>query len=79
MIKRKYYSEMLDTYYDSKAAALAAEAKESERIICEMRQCRKYYVAARHVLRRAHEKRMSDLRSRLQKSHVWSSVQIDDD
>lgn len=78
MIKRKYYSEMLETYFDTKNEALAAEAAESKRIIGEMRQCRKYYVAARHVLRRAHEKRMSDLRSSLQKAHNRSFVQIED-
>lgn len=71
MIKERYYSEMLNRCFDTKEAAMEAESSKIKEILSEMRQCRRFYINARHVLRRAHSKKMDAYYAMLRKSDQW--------
>lgn len=73
MIKKRYYSEMLGRCFESHEAAVAAEQEKIKKIIADMRQCRQYYINARHALRRAHVKKMSSYYDELRKSDLWNT------
>ena len=72
MIKKRYYSEMLNRCFGSREDAESAEREKIAEIVADMRQCRKYYINARHALRRAHTKKMDAYYATLRKSDLWN-------
>lgn len=72
MIKKRYYSEMLSRCFASREDAVTAEQEKINEIVEDMRQCRRYYINARHALRRAHIKKMNAYYDVLQKSDLWN-------
>lgn len=73
MIKKRYFSEMLRCSFESHEAAAAAEQGKIKEILADMRQCRRFYINARHALRRAHVKKMSAYYNELRKSDLWNA------
>lgn len=75
MIEQRYYSDMLERYFDTKEAALAAEEQRTQQLFRLMDDLRSSYIKLSSSLRKGYARKMSRYRRELMKSAVIKEIQ----
>ena len=70
MIKERYYSEMLERYFDSKESALYAEDQEVQYLLALMSDLKDQYKKLRKGMRKAYVREMLGYKKKLLKSEL---------
>ena len=70
MIKERYYSEMLERYFDSKESALHAEDQEVQYLLALMSDLKDQYKKLRKGMRKAYVREMLGYKKKLMKSEL---------
>ena len=70
MIKERYYSEMLERYFDSKESALYAENQEVQYLLALMSDLKDQYKKLRKGMRKAYVREMLGYKKKLLKSEL---------